>query len=356
MIRLFGQFTNGAIRALRVSERTASLGRSPVQRVRFPLSLLALSTALIAPLSSAQTTAPYPSKPIRMVIPLAAGSAVDNAARVLTQKMADGLGQPIVVENIPGSSGLIGAERVARAAPDGYTLGGFNDSVLTMIPHIYPKMPWNALTDFEPLSLAATIEWGMVVRPDSTLRTVADFISAARAAPGKLNYSSGGNGSPQHIAMALLASKAQLQMLHVPYKGATPAAVAVASGEVDAAMQGLGTVTALIQSGKLRLLAVSTPARLAQYPNVPSIDESGLPGYFFNSWFAMVLPAGTPREIVSRLHGEMTRALADPGTRDRLIGFGLTLKGSSPEELGTATRAQFELYRKLIQDNGIKSD
>lgn len=315
------------------------------------LTGLVLSTPVTD--SLAQT---YPTKPIRMIIPLAAGSAVDNAARVLTQKMAEGLGQAIVVENVPGSSGLIGAERVARAAPDGYTMGGFNDSVLTMIPHIYPKMPWNALTDFEPLSLAATIEWGLVVKPDSSIKSAADLIRAARDNPGKLNYSSGGNGSPQHIAMALLASKANLQMLHVPYKGATPAAVAVASGEVDAAMQGLGTVTALIQSGKLKLIAVSTQERMGQYPSVPTVNESGLPGYFFNSWFAMVMPAGTPREIIDRLHREMTRALADPITRDKLLGFGLSLKGSSPAELGTATRAQFELYRKLIQDHSIKAD
>ena len=301
-------------------------------------------------------SAPYPSKPIRMIIPLAAGSAVDNAARVLSQKMAEGLGQPIVIENVPGSSGLIGAERVARAAPDGYTMGGFNDSVLTMIPHIYPKMPWNALTDFAPLSLVATIEWGLVVKTDSPLRNVGELIQNARNTPGKLNYSSGGNGSPQHIAMALLASKASLQMLHVPYKGATPAAVAVASGEVDAAMQGLGTVTSLIQSGKLKLLAVSTPKRMAQYPAVPTVDESGLPGYFFNSWFATVLPAGTPADIVNRLHAAMTQALADGPTRDKLVGFGLTLRGSTPAELGSATRDQFELYRKLIQEHGIKAD
>jgi tripartite-type tricarboxylate transporter receptor subunit TctC len=301
-------------------------------------------------------SAPYPSKPIRMIIPLAAGSAVDNAARVLSQKMAEGLGQPIVIENVPGSSGLIGAERVARAAPDGYTMGGFNDSVLTMIPHIYPRMPWNALTDFAPLSLVATIEWGLVVKTDSPLKSVGELIQNARNQPGKLNYSSGGNGSPQHIAMALLASKANLQMLHVPYKGATPAAVAVASGEVDAAMQGLGTVTSLIQSGKLKLLAVSTAKRMTQYPSVPTVDESGLPGYFFNSWFATVLPAGTPPEIVNRLHGAMTQALADPTTRDKLVGFGLTLRGSSPAELGSATREQFELYRKLIQEHGIKAD
>jgi tripartite-type tricarboxylate transporter receptor subunit TctC len=298
----------------------------------------------------------YPNKPIKMIIPLAAGSAVDNAARILTAKMSQGLGQSIVIENQAGSAGLIGADRVAKAAPDGYTLGGFNDSVLTMIPHIYPKSTWNALTDFDPLSLAATIEWGLVVKADSPYKTVADFITAAKAAPGKINYSSGGSGSPQHIAMALFATRSGINAVHVPYKGATPAAVAVAAGEVDAAFQGLGTVTSLLQAGKLRLLAVSTQKRLAQYPNVPTVDESGLKDFFFNSWFAMVLPAGTPKDIVERLNSEMRKALADPETRDKMVAIGLTLRGSSAAELGSATKAQFELYRKLIQDNGIKAD
>jgi tripartite-type tricarboxylate transporter receptor subunit TctC len=298
----------------------------------------------------------YPQKSIRMIIPLAAGSAVDNAARVLTQKMSEGLGQSIVIENIPGSSGLIGAERVARATPDGYTLGGFNDSILTMLPHIYSKITWDALSDFDALSLAGVIEWGLVVRSESPLKTVEDFIAAAKSQPTKLNFSSGGNGSPQHIAMALLTTKAGIQLTHVPYKGATPAAVAVAAGEVDAAMQGLGTVTALLQAGKLRLLAVSSPKRLAQYPNVPTIDEAGLKGFFFNSWFAMVAPAGTPKDVIDRLQAEMKRALADPVTRDKLVALGLTIRGSTPSELTVATRDQFNMYRKLIQDNQIKAD
>ena len=260
--------------------------------------------------SGAHAQSNYPNKPIKMIIPLAAGSAVDNAARVLTQKMSLGLGQSVVIENIAGSSGLIGADRVAKAAPDGYTIGGFNDSILTMLPHIYPRMPWNALTDFDPLSLAATIEWGLVVKTDSPYKTVADFIAAAKAEPGKLNYSSGGSGSPQHLAMALFTSRAGINTLHVPYKGATPAAVAVAAGEVDAAFQGLGTVTSLIQANKVRLLAVSSSKRLAQYPNVPTVDESGLKNFFFNSWFAMVVPTGTPKDIVERLNREMRKALA----------------------------------------------
>jgi tripartite-type tricarboxylate transporter receptor subunit TctC len=307
-----------------------------------------------AMLASAQSA--YPTKPIRMVIPLAAGSAVDNGARVLTQKMGADLGQPFVLENIPGSSGLIGADRVAHAAPDGYTLGGFNDSVLTMIPHIYPKAGWDALTDFAPVSLVGTIEWGLVVKPDSPFHTVDDFIKAAKASPGKLNYGSGGSGSPQHIAMAMFASRAGINVTHVPYKGATPAAVAVAGGEVDAAFQGLGTVTSLIQGGKLRLLAVSTQKRLPQYPDVPTVAESGLPDFFFNSWFALVAPKGTPKEIIDRQYTAVRHALDDPDTNAKLVAQGITVRGMPPDEFGRAIAAQYELYRKVIQANNIKAD
>jgi tripartite-type tricarboxylate transporter receptor subunit TctC len=319
-------------------------------------ALAFIVASFTASAQTASTSSTYPNKPIKMIIPLAAGSAVDNAARILTTKMAAQMGQGIVIENIAGSAGLIGASKVAKSAPDGYTLGGYNDSVLTMIPHLYPKMDWNPLTDFDPLSLVGTIEWGLVVKTDSPYKTVADFIAAAKANPGKVNYGSGGNGSPQHIAMALFASKAGLNVQHVPYKGATPAAVAVAAGEVEAAFQGLGTVTSLIQGGKLRLLAVSTQKRMAQYPNVPTANESGLKDFYFNSWFAMVLPTGTPKDIVDKLHSEMKKALADTETRDKLTSIGITLRGSTPAELGAATKEQFALYKKLIADNNIKAE
>lgn len=323
---------------------------------RFPLfsSMAVASLLCLSAVCSAQTA--YPNKPIKMIIPLAAGSAVDNAARVLTLKMGENMGQGFVLENITGSSGLIGAERVARAAPDGYTIGGYNDSILTMVPHMMAKMPWNALTDFEPISLVGTIEWGLVVKADGPYKTLADFLNAAKAKPGKLNYSSGGNGSPQHIGMALVANRANIDITHVPYKGATPAAVAVAAGEVDAAMQGLGTVTALLQAGKLRLLAVSTSAPLPQYPSVPTFTEAGMKDFTFNSWFAMVAPAGTPKPVIERLNDEVKKALNDTATRDKLISLGVTPRGTSASDFGVATRNQFELYRKLIQDKGIRAE
>ncbi len=299
----------------------------------------------------------YPNKPIRMIIPLAAGSAVDNAARVLAHAMSQGLGQSIVVENQPGAAGLIGAARVARTAPDGYTIGGFNDSILTMVPHVYSKVDYDALKDFDPLSLVGTIEWGLVVKPDSPFKTADEFLAAAKASPGQVKYSSGGVGSPQHIGMALLAEQAgKLQMLHVPYKGATPGAVAVAAGEVDVGFQGLGTVTPLIKAGKLRLLAVGTKVRLPLYKDVPTIDESALKGFFFNSWFALVMPAGTPASIMDRLSSEVGKALAQAEIRESIGAQGMTLVGSSPAEMRTALQAQFELYRRLIQANNIKAE
>jgi tripartite-type tricarboxylate transporter receptor subunit TctC len=320
---------------------------SALQRALIVLALLGG-----AALASAQSA--YPAKPIHMVVPLAAGSAVDNAMRIVTQRMAENLGQGIVVDNQPGAAGLIGAERVAKSAPDGYTIGGFNDSIMTMLPNLYPKLPWDILRDFEPVSLVATVEWGLVTTNDSPYRTAADLIAAAKAEPGKINYGSGGNGSPQHVAMELFASTAGISLTHVPYKGATQAAVGVAAGEVPVAFQGLATVAGLVKGGKLRLIGVTTARRLPQFADVPTVSESGLPGFEFNSWGTVLAPAGTSKEIVARLNAEIVKALAAPDVRDKLIAQGLTPRGSSPEELRQATREQLARYATLMKQAGIK--
>lgn len=324
--------------------------RSPAVRWR-----VAVAACLLAalPLAVAQAQGSYPNKPIRMIVPLAAGSAVDNAARIVTQKMAQNMGQGIVIENQAGAAGLIGADRVAKAAPDGYTIGGFNDSIMTMLPNLQPKMPWDILKDFEPVSLVATVEWGLVVHNDTPYRSAEAVIAAAKAAPGKINFGSGGNGSPQHIARALFSANAGVQMTHVPYKGATQAAVGVAGGEVQLAFQGLATVNALVQGGKLRLVGVTTPKPLPQFAGVPTVSESGLPGFEFNSWFAVMAPAGTPKDIVARLNAELLKALADPEVRSQLIAQGLTPRGSSPAELGSAMRDQLAKYARLIKQANI---
>jgi tripartite-type tricarboxylate transporter receptor subunit TctC len=319
---------------------------------RFTLTLLAGLCAAGAAHAQAWPTA----KPIRMVVPLAAGSAVDNAARIVAQKMAQNMGQSIVIDNRPGAAGLIGAGEVAKAAPDGYTLGGFNDSIMTMLPNMNAKMPWDILKDFDPVSLVATVEWGLVVPTDAPQKSAADLMAAARKDPGKINYGSGGNGSPQHIAMALFASQAGLNMKHVPYKGATQAAMGVAGKEVDAAFQGIATVSSLVKAGKLRLVGVTTPKRLPQFPDVPTVSESGLPGFEFNSWFAIMAPAGTPKDITQRLAAEVQKALGDAEVREKLNVLGLTPRGTTPDELGTATRAQLARYGTLIRQNGITAE
>ncbi len=313
---------------------------------------IALALMCWAPVLAAQSA--YPTKPIHMVVPLAAGSAVDNAMRILTQRMSENMGQGIVVDNQPGAAGLIGAERVAKAAPDGYLIGGFNDSIMTMLPNLHAKLAWDILKDFEPVSLVATVEWGLVTSNDSPYRSVADLIAAAKANPGKINYGSGGNGSPQHVAMELFASTAGISLTHVPYKGATQAAVGVAAGEVPVAFQGLATVVGLVNGGKLRLIAVTTPRRLPQFAEAPTVSESGLTGFEFNSWATIVAPAGTPKEIVTRLNAEIIKALSAPDVRDKLIAQGLTPRGSSPEELRQATREQLARYATLMKKAGIK--
>jgi tripartite-type tricarboxylate transporter receptor subunit TctC len=245
---------------------------------------------------------------------------------------------------------------VAKAAPDGYTLGGFNDSIMTMLPNMQSKMPWDILKDFEPVSLVATVEWGLVVPSDAPVHNAGDLIEAARRAPTKVNYGSGGNGSPQHIAMALFASQAGVAMTHVPYKGATQAAMGVAGKEVEAALQGIATVNALVRAGKLKLIGVTTPRRMPQFPDVPTVSESGLPGFEFNSWFAVMAPAGTPKAIVQTLAAEVGKALADPEVREKLAAQGLTPRGTSPEELDKAMRVQLARYGALIKQAGISAD
>ncbi len=317
-------------------------------------SALAFAAACLPLLCGAQQG--YPGKPIRMIVPLAAASAVDNGARIVAQKMSQNMGQQIFIENIPGASGLIGADRVAKAAPDGYTIGGFNDSIMTMLPNMNSKLPWDILRDFEPVSLVATIEWGLVANNDAPYRNAADLIAAAKANPGKIDFGSGGNGSPQHIAMALFASNAGIKLMHVPYKGASQAALGVAAGEVPVAFQGLATVAGLVRGGKAKLIGVATPAPIAQFPGVPTVSESGLPGFTFNSWFTIMAPAGTPKDIVARLHAEIVKALADPDVKAKLVDQGLTVRGTSPDELAAATREQLARYAKLMKDAGIKGE
>jgi tripartite-type tricarboxylate transporter receptor subunit TctC len=315
-----------------------------------------VALVLVAGHSAAMAQANYPDRPIKMIVPLAAASAVDVAARIVTQKMADNMGQPILIVNAPGASGLIGADQVAHADPDGYTLGGFNDSIMTMVPNLQARMRWDILKDFEPVSLVATVEWGLIAGNETPYKSAGDLIAAAKAAPGKIDYGSGGPGSPQHLAMAMFSAAAGVSLTHVPYKGATQAAADVAAGQIPVAFQGLGTVASLVRGGQVRLIGVCTPQRLPQFPDVPTVSESGLPGFQFNSWFAILAPAGTPREIVARLNSEVLKALGDQDVRHKLEDMGFVERGSSPAELGAMTRDQLAKYARVIKDMGIANE
>ncbi len=327
-----------------------------MSRRQFLLHSLATCSAFATLGQSTWAQSAYPNKPIKMIVPLAAGSAVDNAARIVMQKISSNIGLGIAIENQAGASGIIGADKVAKSAPDGYVWGGFNDSIMTMLPNLQSHIPWDIQKDFEPISLVATVEWGLVVEQDSPIKTAADLIALAKKNPDKINYGSGGNGSPQHMAMALFAAQSGIKLTHVPYKGATQAAVGLAGKEVDVCFQGIATVNALVKSGKLRLIAVSTPKRMPQFADIPTVNESGLAGFEFNSWFAMMAPAGTPKPIVQRILKEVLKALSDESVKEQLIAQGLTPRGSTSEELAVLLTAQLSKYEKLIHQAGISID
>ncbi|HEU5294355.1 MAG TPA: tripartite tricarboxylate transporter substrate-binding protein [Burkholderiaceae bacterium] len=313
----------------------------------------AAGLALAMP-SRAQAT--YPNRPLRMIVPLAAASAVDVAARLIAQKMATNMGQSIVVENIVGAAGIIGASQLVKAAPDGYTIGGFNDSILTMVPNLNPATPFNPLTDFTHISQVATIEFSISVASTSPYKNAAEFVAAAKAAPGKLTYASGGNGSPQHMAGALFASHTGIDIRHVPYRGASQAAQDTASGQCDVTLQGIATVAALAKAGKLRLIGVMMDARHPEYLDTPTLKEVGIQGFSFSTWFGLTAPKGTPRDIVERLQRESVKALADPEIKERYAALGLKAAGTTPEQMVSIVQEQLTRYGKAIRENNIKGD
>jgi len=298
----------------------------------------------------------YPNRQIRMIVPLAAASAVDVAARLIAQKMATNMGQSIVVENIVGAAGIIGASQLAKAAPDGYTIGGFNDSILTMVPNLNPATPFNTVTDFAHVSQVATIDFSIAAATGAPWKSAAEFVAAAKAAPGKYTYASGGNGSPQHLAGALFAAHTGIDIRHVPYRGASQAAQDTAGGQCDVTLQGIATVAALAKAGKLKLIGVMLDQRHPEYPDTPTLKEAGINGFDFSTWFVLTTPKGTPRDIVDRLHREVVKALADPEIKERYAAVGLKPSGTTPEKTAAIVQEQLTRYGKAIRENNIKGD
>ena len=329
-------------------------------------SLTAAAAAAFATTNAAAQT--YPARQILMVVPLQAGTAVDNVARTLAQRMTQSMGQTIVVENQAGAAGQIGTERIAKSAPDGYTIGFVNDSILTILPNIHPKLPYDPLKDLTPVSRVAGNNFGIAVPASSSAKTLAELLAQAREKPGSINFSSGGNGSPQHMAMEMLAAARGVTMTQVPYKGAAQALTDLAGGQVQVLAQGLGVMVPQHKAGKIRLLATTGTTRSPLTPDVPTVREAAgagggtsagtgaLPNFEFATWFAVVAPSGTPRAIVDRLNAEILKAAALPEVREQLQSAGYVIYGSTPEQLTEAISGGIDRVGRTIRDARIKFD
>lgn len=330
--------------------RRRDAGASPAGiRPFFILLPLALAGA------AAHADQPYPARAIRLVVPSSPGGGADLSARILAPKLSEALGQQVVVENRPGAGTMIGAEAVARAAPDGYTLL-LGISTLAINPAIYRKVPYDALKDFAPISQLVSLPNLLVTHPSLPVATVKELIAFARARPGQIHYASAGVGTNPHFSMELFLSMAGLRMVHVPYKGSGRGIVDVLAGEVPVMMPSILAGIAHVKSRRLRALGVSSARRAGGAPAIPTIAEAGVPGYEAVQWFGVLAPAATPREIVSRLHGEIVRVLHSPEVRERFAADGADPVGSTPEEFAAFLRAETAKWAKVAQQAGIRPE
>ncbi|WP_453934322.1 tripartite tricarboxylate transporter substrate binding protein [Acidovorax temperans] len=325
---------------------------------RQTLALLACALAS-ATLPAARAQAPaasWPSKPIRWVVPFPPGGAMDAIARTLGEKAGKTLGQPFVIENKPGAGGNIGADFVAKQPGDGYTLMITSIGMATNKP-LYGKLSYDPIKDFAPVSLLAVVSNVLVTnatQPD--VKTAKDVIAAARKTPGKLTYASAGNGTSIHLAGEVFTSLAQVDMLHVPYKGSGPAVSDLLGGQVNYMFDSITSARPHIESGKLRALGLTTAKRSKSLPNVPTLAEAGLPGYEVSPWFAVFMPAATPKDIVAKVNAALLEAMKDPDVVKRFETIGAEPVGSTPEEMAQHLARESERWTKLIQERGIKLD
>lgn len=325
--------------------------------MRRPLLALVMG-ALSATLSpgGVAAQASYPDRPIRVIEPLAAGSAVDVVVRIVADRMGDLLGQRLLIENQTGASGMIGMRAGARAPADGYTLLAVNDAVLTMLPNLNAQAGYDPLRDFAPVGQIVRIRWALVAHPSAPARDVAGLIAAARAQPGRIDYASGGAGSPQHIAMEMFLQKAGVRMNHISYRGATPALTAVTAGEVPYGFFGLPTPNSFVRDGQLRVLGTAGPVRIDAFPDAPTIAEAGVPGFAFFTWGAFLAPAGTPPAVVARLNAALRETLAQPAVRERLEGLGYEVVGNAPEDFAAGLARDHAAMADLIRAAGIRME
>ena len=316
--------------------------------------LVAVLAASFTLLGAGGAAAQYPVRPVKIVVPATAGDGSDVLARTLAKAIGESLGQQFVIENKPGAGGSIGADTVAKAAPDGYTLFLGNGSSHGVTPGLYPRLPYDSVNDFAPIALISTAANLLVTNAAMPATTYADFARLAREQPGRVSIASAGNGSLSHLSVELLKSMARIDLLHVPYKGAAPGVADVAGGQVQAMIINIPTVMALVKAGKLKPLAVTSAKRAASLPEVPTLAESGLAGYETLAWFGLLAPAKTPPDIVAALHREVQKALAKPEVRDTLVRLGSEPSGFGPAEFAAFIRSELAKYSRIIKDAGIK--
>jgi len=310
-----------------------------------------IALAAVPVLAPAQT---FPSRPVKIVVPTSPGGATDSFSRAIAQRLAEGWGQPVVVENRPGANQIIGADYVAKSAPDGHTLLVSDASSFVMNPHLYRKLPYDGIRSFTPITVLVRFPWVIAVHPSVPANTFQELVKLAKARPGMLSYGSFGLGSSAHISVDYLKRLAGIDIVHVPYKGAGPAVTALLTGEISMMMVTPLLVEPHARGGKLKLIAAATPNRIPGLPHLPTVAESGVPGYSAGTWFALAGPAGMPREVAARIYGEVMKVLNDPAFRERNVTKQwFEVVGNTPEQFTEYLKTEYERWDKLIKLSGV---
>ena len=305
---------------------------------------------------TAHAQAPFPNRPIRLIVTSPAGGANDILNRTLAAKLSESIGQPLLIDNRPGASGFVAAEMVAKSSADGYTLLGATEATLVANPLFFRKVPYDTQRDFSPVTMTVEVNYVLLVHPSVAASSVPELIALARSKPGALNYASSGNGSAFHLGMEMFKRMAGVDIVHVPFKGSALSVNAMLAGEVQIMLNGTPTGMPLARSGKLRALAVAGAKRSALAPELPTIAESGLPGFEMSGWFGTVAPAGTPASVIAKLNGEYLRALHSPEVRERLESFGFEVVGNAPEEFASRMRSESQRLARVIRESGAKPE
>ena len=312
--------------------------------------------ALLAVFAQNAFAQAYPTHSIRLVVPFPAGGTTDILARAAAQKLSESLGQAVVVDNRPGAAGNIGADLVAKSAPDGYTLLMGTVGTHAINPSLYAKMPYDHVKDFVPVVLVAGVPNVLAVYPAFPVNSVAELIALAKAKPGTINFASSGSGTSIHMSGELFKSMAGVDMTHVPYKGSAPALTDLMGGQVQIMFDNLPSALPLIKAGKLRAIAVTSLKRAPALPDVPTISESGLPGFEASSWFGVLAPAGTPAPIVAKINADVNKWLQSPEAREQMLAQGANAAGGTPEQFAAHIRAETEKWAKVVKASGAKAD